>query len=125
MPLTLISIVLAYSNGTRQQNENAPPARATSGTPVGVSQQLSAFRKKYEALLDEHGQLRAQAGAMEVELNEARTETQTVSTELANLRSEAAKLRMGCSWNEKLRANAEREVGFLRELNVCDRPCLG
>ena len=98
--------------------KNAVPETAAA-TPVSITQSLSALRLEHAHLLEEHGADRAVLRQREAELAEVQTrEVDARATADALLQAtRAAEER--ATRAERTAALAEREVGFLKALNVC------
>ncbi|THH06328.1 hypothetical protein EW145_g4160 [Phellinidium pouzarii] len=100
--------------GGGDDNGGETPSRTPVG--AGVAQQLSALRRAHATLLDEHGVLKAELRAREVELSEMRKEAERVRQEFGVLQRDSEALRDMVARKEKDRALAEQEVIFLKSL---------
>ena len=104
--------------------KNAVP-ETPAATPVSITQSLSALRLEHAHLLEEHGAHRTALRHREAELAEIQArEVDARATADAFLQaSRAAEER--ATRAERTAALAEREVAFLKALNVCSRSPLG
>jgi mitotic spindle assembly checkpoint protein MAD1 len=99
------------------RTRNAAPD-TPAATPVSITQSLSALRLEHAHLLEEHGADRAALRQREAELTDAQArEVDARATADALLQAtRAAEDR--ATRAERTAALAEREVGFLKTLNV-------
>jgi len=104
--------------------KNAVP-ETPAATPVSITQSLSALRLEHVHLLEEHGVHRTALRQREAELAEvqAREVDARATTDAFLHASRAAEER--ATRAERTAALAEREVAFLKALNVCSRSPLG
>ena len=96
-----------------------------AATPVSITQSLSTLRLEHAHLLEEHGADRATLRQREAELAEvqAREVDARATADALIQATRAAEER--ATRAERTAALAEREVGFLKALNVCSHVLLG
>ena len=83
-----------------------------------MTQNLSALRVSYAKLLDEHGTTTALLHQRELELEEARNETNEAAASLSKLREERDSIRDKSERHERRAELAERDAKFLRAMVV-------
>lgn len=111
--LVYILILTHFCRATRATQLDSP-----SKVPVTVTQSLSALRLEHARLLEEHGAAKALLRTREAEFaalqdreSENRETIETLQQDQRRLKDKISRLEHGATL-------AEREVGFLKSLNV-------
>lgn len=111
--LVYLLITMRFYRATRATQLDSP-----SKVPVTVTQSLSALRLEHAHLLEEHGAAKALLRTREAEIaalqdreSENRETIETLQQDQRRLKDKLSRLEHGATL-------AEREVGFLKSLNV-------